>query len=84
MNVNKPLTLLGGISPAEFMKTYWQRKPLLVRQAIPEFKALLSRSELFDLAEHNEVESRWSLAQTAASVIGKCSAARSSAEPSPS
>jgi 50S ribosomal protein L16 3-hydroxylase len=58
MHVNKPLTLLGGISPAEFMTTYWQRKPLLVRQAIPEFKALLSRPELFDLAEQNEVESR--------------------------
>jgi 50S ribosomal protein L16 3-hydroxylase len=58
MHVNKPLTLLGGISPAEFMKTYWQRKPLLVRQAIPDFKALLSRSALFDLADHNEVESR--------------------------
>ena len=58
MNVNQPLALLGGISPAEFMTTYWQRKPLLVRQAIPEFNALLSRPELFDLAEHNEVESR--------------------------
>ncbi len=58
MNVNQPLTLLGGISPAEFMNTYWQRKPLLVRQAIPDFKPLLSRPELFDLAEHNEVESR--------------------------
>ena len=58
MHVNKPLTLLGGISPAEFMTTYWQRKPLLVRQAIPEFTALLSRPELFDLAQHNEVESR--------------------------
>ncbi|WP_333842903.1 cupin domain-containing protein [Limnohabitans sp.] len=58
MHVNKPLTLLGGISPAEFMSTYWQRKPLLVRQAFPQFKALLSRSELFDLAQHNEVESR--------------------------
>jgi 50S ribosomal protein L16 3-hydroxylase len=58
MQVNKPLTLLGGISPAEFMKTYWQRKPLLVRQAIPEFKALLSRPELFDMAAQNEVESR--------------------------
>ncbi|MEY4726231.1 MAG: hypothetical protein RLZ36_858, partial [Pseudomonadota bacterium] len=57
MHVNKPLTLLGGISPAEFMTTYWQRKPLLVRQAIPEFTALLSRPELFDLAEHSEVES---------------------------
>jgi 50S ribosomal protein L16 3-hydroxylase len=40
------------------MTTYWQRKPLLVRQAIPEFTALLSRPELFDLAEHSEVESR--------------------------
>jgi len=58
MHVNQPLTLLGGISPAEFMNTYWQRKPLLVRQAIPEFKALLTRPELFDLAQHNEVESR--------------------------
>ncbi len=58
MNVNQPLTLLGGISPAEFMRTYWQRKPLLVRQAIPDFKPLLSRPALFDLAEHNEVESR--------------------------
>ena len=58
MNVNQPLTLLGGISPTEFMSTYWQRKPLLVRQAIPDFKPLLSRPELFDLAEHNEVESR--------------------------
>jgi 50S ribosomal protein L16 3-hydroxylase len=58
MHVNQPLTLIGGISPTEFMTTYWQRKPLLVRQAIPDFKALLSRTELFDLAQHNEVESR--------------------------
>ncbi|WP_353139105.1 cupin domain-containing protein [Limnohabitans sp.] len=58
MHVTTPLTLLGGISPAEFMTTYWQRKPLLVRQAIPEFKPLLSRPELFELAQKNEVESR--------------------------
>jgi 50S ribosomal protein L16 3-hydroxylase len=58
MNVNKPIPLLGGISPAKFMRTYWQRKPLLVRQAIPGFRALLSRSELFALAKQNEVESR--------------------------
>ena len=58
MNVKLPLTLLGGISPAEFMQRYWQRKPLLVRQAIPAFSPLLSRSELFDLAAQPEVESR--------------------------
>ena len=58
MNVKHPLTLLGDISPADFMKNYWQRKPLLVRQAIPNFSPLLSRSALFDLAAQPDVESR--------------------------
>ena len=58
MHVNQPLPLLGGLSPAEFMKKHWQRKPLLVRQAIPAFSPLLSRTALFDLAAQPEVESR--------------------------
>ena len=58
MHVKHPLTLLGDISPADFMKNYWQRKPLLVRQAIPDFSPLLSRSALFDLAGQPDVESR--------------------------
>ena len=58
MNVKHPLTLLGDISPADFMKKHWQRKPLLVRQAIPAFSPLLSRGALFDLAAMPEVESR--------------------------
>ena len=44
MNPDTPLTLLGGLTPAQFMKTYWQRKPLLVRQAIPGFRAPVSVS----------------------------------------
>lgn len=55
---NEPLQLLGGISPAEFMATYWQKKPLLVRNAVPNFTPLLSRTELFGLAERDDVESR--------------------------
>ena len=58
MKTNAPLTLLGGISPAEFMQRYWQRKPLLVRQAIPGFRALLDRRELFALSQQPDVESR--------------------------
>ena len=58
MNVKHPLTLLGGLTPAEFMQRHWQRKPLLVRQAIPNFSPLLSRAELFDLAAQDGVESR--------------------------
>lgn len=58
IKINDPLQLLGGISPAEFMSTYWQKKPLLIRNAVPDFKPLLSRSELFELAEQEGVESR--------------------------
>ena len=50
--------VLGGISPQEFMRVYWQKKPLLIRQAIPGMQALLSRKELFELASEEDVESR--------------------------
>jgi 50S ribosomal protein L16 3-hydroxylase len=53
-----PLSLLGGLSPAQFMRRHWQRKPLLIRQAIPGFQPILSRSALFDLAGQEAVESR--------------------------
>jgi len=58
MNITEPLQLLGGLSPQQFMQRYWEKKPLLVRNAVPGFSALLQRSELFDLAEHEQVESR--------------------------
>jgi 50S ribosomal protein L16 3-hydroxylase len=54
----KTCDVLGSISPQEFFKTYWQKKPLLIRQAIPGFKPLLSRDELFELASRDDVESR--------------------------
>ena len=55
---NLPLQLLGNITPDEFMSKYWQKKPLLIRGAIPGFSPLLSRDELFSLAEQDDVESR--------------------------
>jgi 50S ribosomal protein L16 3-hydroxylase len=58
MDVNQPLPLLGGISPDDFMKQYWQKKPLLVRQAIPDFKPLLDRAALFELADREDGQSR--------------------------
>ena len=46
MDIHQPLPLLGGLTPEQFMKRYWQKKPLLVRQALPHFQPLLSRPEL--------------------------------------
>jgi 50S ribosomal protein L16 3-hydroxylase len=58
MDITQALPLLGGISPQQFMKRYWQKKPLLVRQAIPQFKALLSRAALFELAADEDAQAR--------------------------
>ena len=58
MDTERPLALLGGLSPARFMQRHWQKKPLLVRNAIPAFQALLPPRELFALAAREEVESR--------------------------
>ena len=58
MDVHLALPLLAGLSPAQFMRRHWQKKPLLVRGAIADFKPLLGRAELFKLAASKEVESR--------------------------
>ncbi|MEP6966069.1 MAG: cupin domain-containing protein [Polaromonas sp.] len=58
MDVNQPLALLAGLSPAQFMRRHWQKKPLLVRQAIPGFQPFLSRAALFKMAASEQVESR--------------------------
>ena len=58
MNTQIPLPLLGGLTPALFMERYWQKKPLLIRAAVPGFAPLLDRAELFDLAGSDDVESR--------------------------
>jgi len=58
MDVHQPLTLLAGLSPGQFMTRHWQKKPLLVRQAIPGFVPFLSRAALVKMAAQEQVESR--------------------------
>ena len=58
MPIHRPLPLLGGLTPDQFMRRHWQKKPLLVRQAIAGFGPLLSPAELFALAGREDVESR--------------------------
>ena len=58
MNTEQPLALLGGLTPRQFMKRHWQKKPLLVRHAIPNFVPCLGRAELVALAGQEGVESR--------------------------
>ncbi|HNM43114.1 cupin domain-containing protein [Plasticicumulans sp.] len=55
---NQPLPLLGGLTVRQFLRDYWQQKPLLVRKAIPGFKSPISPEELAGLACDEEVVSR--------------------------
>jgi 50S ribosomal protein L16 3-hydroxylase len=56
--MNTPLTLLNNLTPTQFLVDYWQKKPLLVRQAIPNFQGLMSPNELAGLACEEDVEAR--------------------------
>jgi len=49
---------LGELTPAQFLTQYWQKRPCLIRQAIPGFVALLDGDDLAGLACEEMAESR--------------------------
>lgn len=58
MSIERPTPLLGGLSPQQFMRRHWQKRPLLVRGALPPSEAPVNRAGLFALAAQDDVESR--------------------------
>lgn len=56
--MQQALTLLNGLTPAEFMAEYWQKKPLLIRGAMPGFQGLLDPAELAGIACDSDVPAR--------------------------
>jgi 50S ribosomal protein L16 3-hydroxylase len=56
--MNKPLRLLNNLTPSKFLRDYWQKKPLLIRNAIPDFTGLLNPNELAGLACEDDVQAR--------------------------
>jgi 50S ribosomal protein L16 3-hydroxylase len=52
------MQLHNNLKPTQFLAEYWQKKPLLIRQAIPNFKSFLSAAELVSLAIEDEAEAR--------------------------
>jgi 50S ribosomal protein L16 3-hydroxylase len=51
-------SLLGNLSVEDFLRDYWQKKPLLIRQAVPNFSGLLSPQQLISLACTEDVQAR--------------------------
>ncbi|MGQ3050526.1 MAG: ribosomal protein uL16 3-hydroxylase [Roseateles sp.] len=58
MQIDLPTSMLAGLSPAQFMRKHWQKKPLLVRQAFTAVALPASLKELAALAARDDVESR--------------------------
>jgi len=56
--MNKPLPLLGGLTVNQFLEKYWQKKPLLIRQAMPHFRGLLNPRQLLALACDPDAQAR--------------------------
>ena len=58
MKKNVALIHLNGLTPTKFLRDYWQKKPLLIRNAFPDFEAPLTQTEIIELAGREEAESR--------------------------
>lgn len=52
------MDMLGGLTASEFLRDYWQKKPLVIRQAFPGLTSPVSPEELAGLACEEGVESR--------------------------
>ena len=50
--------LLGGLTATIFLRRYWQKRPLFVRGALPEFAGVVTERTLAALARRDDVESR--------------------------
>ena len=52
------MKLLGGLAARTFLRRHWQKRPLLVRGALPGFSGVLDARALAALARRDDVESR--------------------------
>ncbi|MDV4315887.1 ribosomal protein uL16 3-hydroxylase [Acinetobacter indicus] len=56
--MSQPLDVLGGITAEQFLAEYWQKKPLLVRNALPEIAYILEPSDVMELALDENISAR--------------------------
>ena len=56
--MSQTLDVLGGITAEQFLSEYWQKKPLLVRNAIPEIAGILEPNDVMELALEDEMSAR--------------------------
>lgn len=52
------MQFLGGLTPEVFLREYWQKKPLLIKNAIPQFRSPVRPADLKRLAQQDDVMAR--------------------------
>ena len=52
------IEILNGLTARQFLTEYWQKKPLLIRNAFPGFRDFVDGASLQSLAQQEEVQSR--------------------------
>ncbi|MCW9030905.1 MAG: cupin domain-containing protein, partial [Gammaproteobacteria bacterium] len=50
--------MIDNFDITDFLKNYWQKKPLLIRSAFPDYQPPISAEELAGLACEDFIESR--------------------------
>ena len=50
--------IFGKLTADEFLTNYWQKKPLLIRDAIPDFRSPIDGHDLAGMSLESEIESR--------------------------
>lgn len=51
-------SLLGGLTPEEFLRDFWQKKPLVIRGALRDVGSPMTREDVFEWVGNDDVESR--------------------------
>lgn len=50
---------LGGLSEKDFLQNYWEKQPLLIKNAVPHASSLIDKDLMLDMAFEEEIESRF-------------------------
>ncbi|MCH4246228.1 MAG: cupin domain-containing protein [Acinetobacter populi] len=56
--MSEQLSILGGLTAEQFLTEYWQKKPLLVRNALPEIVGMFEPDDIKELALEDHITAR--------------------------
>ena len=56
--MSNTLSILGGLTVEQFLSEYWQKKPLLVRNALPEIVGMFEPDDIKALALEEHITAR--------------------------